>query len=165
MGPYPPPRTTDGASQGIPKTRGQAGVLLAVHKDLLAGTEPHTLPLPAETQGFIYQMEIRRPESVPLLITGAYLPTGPSAPLIRPILYNHIEHIQRANPSHVHLLAGDMNAALYPTDQAPGRRGPLDQPSRQLYKTWTFSHWTSPSPRTPPSQVDPERTTPRMTPP
>jgi hypothetical protein len=57
--------------RGLPNIRGQAGVLLAVHKDFLAGTEPHIPTLPAETRGFLYQMEIRRPESVPLLITGA----------------------------------------------------------------------------------------------
>jgi exonuclease III len=117
---------------GLPNIRGQAGVLLAVHKDFLAGTEPHIPTLPAETRGFLYQMEIRRPESVPLLITGAYLPTGTSAPFIRPVLYNHIEHSHKAHPHHIHLLAGDMNAALYPTDRAQGRRGPLDKPYRQF---------------------------------
>jgi hypothetical protein len=68
------------------------------------------------------------------LLTGAYLPTGPSAPLIRPVLYKHIEHQQQAHPHHVHILAGDMNAALYTSDRAQGRQGPLDKAYRQVHQ-------------------------------
>jgi exonuclease III len=117
---------------GLPKIRGQAGVLMAVHKDLLAGTEPHIITPIEETQGFVYQMDIRRPESAPLLLTGVYLPTGPTAPYIRPGLYKHIERQHQAHPHHVHILAGDMNATLYPTDRDPGRKGSLDPQYRQF---------------------------------
>jgi hypothetical protein len=63
----------------LPNIRGQAGVLMAVHKDVLAGTEAHVPAQPPEAQGYIYQMEIQRPESAPLMITGVYLPTGTGA--------------------------------------------------------------------------------------
>jgi hypothetical protein len=105
---------------------------MAVHKDLLAGTEPHIITPIEETQGFVYQMDIRRPESAPLLLTGVYLPTGPTAPYIRPGLYKHIERQHQAHPHHVHILAGDMNATLYPTDRDPGRKGSLDPQYRQF---------------------------------
>jgi hypothetical protein len=130
------PRITDGDCQAYPKLGARHGVLMAVHKDLLAGTEPHIIPIPEETQGFLYQMELKKTRvSPPLAHPGAYLPTGPSAPLIRPVLYKHIEHQQQAHPHHVHILAGDMNAALYTSDRAQGRQGPLDKAYRQSIKT------------------------------
>jgi hypothetical protein len=148
---------------GIPKIRGQAGVLMAVHKDLSAGTEPHILTPLEETQGFVYQMDIRRPESAPLLLTGVYLPTGPTAPYIRPGLYKHIERQHQAHPHHVHILAGDMNATLYPTDRDPGQKRLPRPPIQTIHK----QPW--PPPLGPPSdhtrsQVECGPSIPRVTP-
>jgi hypothetical protein len=154
--------STDGDITGLPKIRGQAGVLMAVHKDLLAGTEPHIITPLEETQGFVYQMDIRRPESAPLLLTGVYLPTGPTAPYIRPGLYKHIERQHQAHPHHVHILAGDMNATLYPTDRDPGRKGSLDPQYRQFINNLGLLPLDPP--QTTHSQVECGPSIPRVTP-
>jgi hypothetical protein len=119
-------------SSNLPRIKGQAGVLMAIHKDLLAGTEVHIPPLPVETQGYIYQMVLHRPESTPMRITGTYLPTGKGAQFIRPTLYKFLQECLNTNKEQVHIMAGDMNATLYDTDRATGRPSRWDRGYRQF---------------------------------
>ena len=106
--------------------RGQAGVLMAVHMDLLAGTDLTIPSVPVELHGYIYQMSLCRPASAPLTVTGAYMPTGCGAKMTRQSIYKYVKECMASSANHVHLVAGDMNAALYPTDRETGKKGSHD---------------------------------------
>ena len=136
----------------LPKIKGQAGVLVAIHKDLLAGTNVHIPVQPPETQGYIYQMELQRPESAPLMITGVYLPTGKGAHLSRPTLYQHLQSSMARTDTHVHIVAGDMNAALYKTDRDPGRKGSNDSAYRAFVQENGLKPLDPPNPLLPGAQ-------------
>ena len=136
----------------LPNIRGQAGVLMAVHKDVLAGTEAHVPAQPPEAQGYIYQMEIQRPESAPLMITGVYLPTGTGAHLSRPTLYKHLKASLDKTKDHVHIVAGDMNAALYQSDRDPGRKGQHDKAYRGFIQETGLRPIDPPNPLAPVAQ-------------
>jgi hypothetical protein len=163
VGIHPPPRTTDGVSQAYPKLGGRQGSSWLSTKTSWQAQSHTSFPSLERPRAFLYQMELRRPESVPLLITGAYLPTGPSAPIIRPVLYKHIESQQQAHPHHVHILAGDMNAALYPSDRAPGRHGPSGQSLPTGHQDPGLLPLDPPS-QPPHNKGGPEPSTPKMTP-
>ena len=102
--------------------RGQAGILIAVHMDLLAGTDLTIPSVPVELHGYIYQVSLCRPASAPLTVTGAYMPTGCGAELTRQSIYKYVEECMATSANHVHLVAGDINAALYPTDRETCRK-------------------------------------------
>ena len=90
----------------LANVRGQAGVVLAVHMDLLAAYK-----------GYIYQVELRRHQSLPIMLSGVYMPTGNGAAgIIRQGIYQHLKQTLAESPLHVHIVAGDMNAALYGSD-------------------------------------------------
>ena len=107
--------------------KGQAGVLMAVHMDVLARTTVRIPEIAAEHQGFLCQMELQRHNSAPLMVTGVYMPTGNGAKQTRALLYQKIQQSISEAPLHMHIVAGDMNAALYKSDREKGKSGQHDK--------------------------------------
>ena len=64
----------------------------------------------------------------PLMLSGVYMPTtgNGAAGIIRQGIYQHLKQTLADSPLHAHIVAGDMNAALYKTDRQEGRRGQHD---------------------------------------
>lgn len=77
-------------------------------------------------------MELRRHASTPLMVTGVYMPTGNGARHIRETIYKFIQQNLCEAPESAHIVAGDMNAALYKTDREEGRKGQHDKGYRDF---------------------------------
>jgi endonuclease/exonuclease/phosphatase family metal-dependent hydrolase len=83
--------------------------------------------LPPHTQGYLLHVTVENPYSNPLHVVGVYCPPQPGQQDHRQQLYDACTTILCAAPEthNTAIIAGDFNAALYPTDRRSNMRSQL----------------------------------------
>jgi hypothetical protein len=99
---------------GTNPQRGQAGILVGIHKAFAERENITTVLIEPELHGYVFPITIQRPLSQPLLIIGVYMP---QTILEQAYMQNKIISLIQEYKEHRYVVLGDFNAALFPTDR------------------------------------------------
>ena len=124
--------------------RAQAGVVLAIRKDVPMLGKAEVVRLPASITGFMVQVDITLPDSAPLSIVGMYCPHTLPA---RQHIYAEFAKLNSRTQEQRRtlLVAGDFNATLWDTDRATGTTYAGDRHHRGFAQDHNLSPVDTPS--------------------
>jgi ribonuclease HI len=94
--------------------QGQAGIMLGIRKDFAEHMDISVVSVEKDYQGYLLPITIHRPDSAKLLVMGMYMP---QTPMEQKCMQDKALQILQSHPEHHHIVAGDFNAALFPTDR------------------------------------------------
>ena len=130
-------------SQG--ERQGSGGIAVAVRKSLVPQGCYTRVPVQNQHRSHLLQLMLQPPNSTPVLLQAVYMPFELDA---RASLY---EVIKEACDGKHSIVAGDMNAALFPRDRSTGHKTAIDKqhedfmtkniltPADELYRPFSFT--------------------------